>query len=196
MKNAQRGFTLIEVLLAILIGSIVLTSVYGIFSTVSNARNRLESEGEVYHQMRIFFDRVGGELRSLKLSAIKQQPVFRAGTTDTGEPYFAFSTELVSPLYKQRGGLSHVRYQLQTDGDDSATLNRSEQVLLVDLAPSEPLPFIEGVKSFQVRCYSQGTWQEQWSNVQPPSMVEISLELNVAGQVVPFRSAFVLPEAD
>ncbi|NOY14028.1 MAG: prepilin-type N-terminal cleavage/methylation domain-containing protein, partial [Deltaproteobacteria bacterium] len=64
MKNAVRGFTLIEVLLAILIGSLLLTTIYGIFSSVSNVRNQLEREGEAFHQVRIFFDRIGGELSS------------------------------------------------------------------------------------------------------------------------------------
>ncbi|RLC08469.1 MAG: hypothetical protein DRI57_23925, partial [Deltaproteobacteria bacterium] len=48
MSNTSRGFTLIEILLAILISSLVLTSIYGVFSSVSRARNRLEAEGLVY----------------------------------------------------------------------------------------------------------------------------------------------------
>lgn len=193
MKPDCRGFTLVEVLLAILIGSLLLTTIYGIFSSVSGAKNRLEQEGDAYHQVRIFFDRIGGELGSLRLAPLGNQAILSSDRTLEGEPGLEFNTELVSPLLQQRGGISRVRYELRRE-NESATLYRSEQVLLADLAASEALPFIEGLKSFQVRYYRQGQWQEQWSGGSPPQMLEISLDLQVDGRVIPFRSSFVLPE--
>ena len=193
MMRSARGFTLIEVLLAILIGSLLLTTIYGVFASVSGARNRLEAEGDAYHQVRIFFDRIGGELRSLRLLAVGSQAVLIGGKTLDGELYLEFNTELASPLLQQRGGVSRVRYELRRE-EGSATIYRSEQVLLADLAASEPLPFIDGVKDFQIRYYRQGSWVDQWSAGGAPQMVEIALELEIAGRVVPFRSSFVLPE--
>lgn len=192
MRRSCRGFTLVEVLLAILIGSLLLTTIYGIFSGVSSARNRLEAEGDVYHQVRIFYDRLGSELRSLRLIPVGQQAVFKTDTTVDGDPVLEFSTELVSPLLQQHGGISRVRYELRRDSD-RATLYRSEQVLLADLAPSEALPFIEGLTSLQFRYFQQGRWQEQWPGSSPPEMVEVVLELEVDGRLIPFRSSFVLP---
>jgi general secretion pathway protein J len=194
MRADQRGFTLIEVLLAIFIGSLLLTSVYGIFSSVSNAKNRLESEGESYHQVRIFFDRIGGELSSLRLIPVKQQAVLQSDRTLEGEPALEFTTELVSPLLQQKGGVSRVRYELRRN-DETAALYRSEQVLLADFAPSEALPFIEQLVDFQVRYYQNGQWQEQWPAGQPPEMLEITLEVAAGEQTIPFRSSFVLPGA-
>lgn len=195
MSGKQCGFTLIEVLLAIMIGSLVLTSVYGIFTSVSNARNRLEAEGESYHHVRIFFDRVGGELRSLRAAAVRQQPVLKSGKTLEGEPYLEFSTELASPVLKQRGGLSRVRYELRR-ADEAAAIYRSEQALLADLAASEALPFVEGVKHFEVRYKNTNAdqWQDNWSGGRPPKTVEINLEVEIEGRVAPFRSSFVLPD--
>lgn len=192
MKRDCRGFTLIEVLLAILIGSLLLTSIYGIFGSVSEAKNRLEQEGEIYHQVRIFFDRIGGELSSLRLTPASNRLILNSGQTLEGEPALEFTTELVSPLLQQKGGVSRVRYELRRD-EDTASLYRSEQVLLADQELSEALPFIEGLKSFEIRYYSQGQWQEQWGNLSPPEMLEITLELESAGLIHPFRSSFVLP---
>lgn len=193
MRGGARGFTLVEVLLAIMIGSLVLTTIYGIFTTVSDARNRLEREGDAFHEVRIFFDRVGGELRSLQPNPVGTQLSFNAGKTLDGELFFEFNTELVSPLLLKRGGLSRVRYELRKDGD-TETIYRSEQALLVDLAPSEALPFISGVKNFQLRYYRDGTWLTSWSPGKIPELLEISFELELDGRTVPFRSSFVLPQ--
>ena len=193
MKRSSWGFTLIEVLLAILIGTLVLTSVYGIFSSVSRARNRLEAEGELYHQARIFFDRIGGELGSLRASPLGGEAVFSSGKTLDGEIFFEFNTELVSPLLQQYGGISRVRYAVQQE-EESLVLLRSEKVLLTDLAESDPLLFIADLKTFQVRYFRQSGWQESWSGNTPPQMVEITLELETDDGLIPFRSSFVLPE--
>lgn len=193
MRGGSRGFTLIEILLAILIGSLVLTSVYGIFSSVSGARNQLEAEGDVYHQARIFFDRIGGELSSLRLSPLGEQAVFSTGKTLDGNIFLEFNTELVSPLLQQHGGISRVRYEMRQE-EGSAVLLRSEQVLLADLAASEPLLFIADLKTFQLRYFRQGVWQDTWSGKTPPRMVEITLELEIDDRLIPFRSSFILPE--
>lgn len=192
MRGDSRGFTLVEVLLAILIGSLVLTSIYGVFSSVSGARNRLESEGNLYHQARIFFDRIDGELSSLRLSSLGGEAVFRSGQTSAGDFFLEFDTELVSPLLQKYGGISRVRYELQQDEAGLIHLLRSEKVLLADMAASEPILFIAGINSFQVRYFSQGNWQESWSGKTPPQMVEITLELKADGRLIPFRSSFVL----
>ncbi len=194
MNNTSRGFTLIEILLAILIGSLVLTSVYGVFSSVSRARNRLEVEGNLYHQARIFFDRLGGELGSMTTSPLGKKSIFSSGTNQDGETFFEFNTELVSPGLKKYGGFSRVRYEIR-QGKETVDLLRSEQSLLADLAASEPLLFIAGLKTFRLRYFSQGTWHDSWSNKSPPQLLEITLEVEVDERLIVFRSSFVLSEA-
>ena len=190
--RADRGFTLVEILLALLIASVVLTSIYGVFSAVSRARNRLEVEGDVYHQARIFFDRLGSELGSMRIAPVGVQSVFLAGRDAEDNSFVEFNTELVSPLLQQYGGVSRIRYEVRPS-DASGELLRSEQVLLADLAPSEPLVFMSGVKAFQVRFLQNGKWQENWSGKAPPVLVEVMLELTSDGRSTPFRSSFVLP---
>jgi general secretion pathway protein J len=69
MARQSSGFTLIEVIIAVMIGGLLLSSIYGVFGVVSAARDRLEDEGILYHQARIFFDRVNGELSSMRMTA-------------------------------------------------------------------------------------------------------------------------------
>ena len=191
----DHGFTLIEILLALLIGSVVLSSIYGIFSTVSQARNRLEAEGDVYHQARIFFDRLGSELGSIRVSPLGTMAVFSSGNDSEGNTYFEFNTERISPLLQRHGGLSRVRYEVRQAGDVAGTLLRSEQVLLADFTTSEPLKFFSGVEDLQLRYLYNGSWQESWSGKNLPQLVEITLTLVVDGRSIPFRSSFVLPRA-
>jgi len=192
-SNSSRGFTLIEILLALLISSLVLVSIYGVFSSVSRARDRLEAEGLVYHQARIFFDRLSGELSSMRLSPLGQGDVFHSGKNRDGEVFFEFNTESVSPWLQQYGGLSRVRYEIH-QGEGSAELFRSEQSLLADLSASEPLLFIAGLKTFQLRYFSQGEWQDSWSGKNQPQLLEVTLELEVDQRLILLRSSFVLPE--
>jgi len=192
MSNTSRGFTLIEILLAILISSLVLTTIYGVFSSVSNARNRLETEGDLYHQARIFFDRIGGELSSMRSAPLGAQAIFSSGEDPSGETFLEFNTGLVSPGLQKYGGVARVRYEIRQSGE-SADLLRSEQSLLADLAASEPLLFIAGVKTFRLRYFSRGSWQDDWSDKNPPQSVEITLELEIDDHLITFRSSFVLP---
>lgn len=192
MKIGVRGFTLIEVMLAIMIGGIVLSSIYGVFSSVSTVSQRLGAEGEQYHKVRILFDRIAGELGSLRADKIGSNVVLEAGTTTAGEPFLEFNTELVAPWLERYGGISRVRYELREE-DDGGTLYRSEKMLLADLAEEEALPFIGGLKNFKIRFYDQGSWQEQWSAQGPPEMVEFFFELESEGHSVPFQSSFVIP---
>jgi len=192
MMRRPCGFTLIEVMIAVLVGGLLLSSIYGVFGAVSAARDRLEHEGLLYHQARIFFDRVGGELSSMRLTALGNRAVLAGGTTVQGAAYLEFNTELVSPLRRQRGGLSRVRYELREE-DGVLTLYRSEEMLLANLAASEPLVFISGLKTFTIRYYAAGQWHDSWSSNQPPQMIEFQFEVDSApGGTVPFRSSFVL----
>jgi general secretion pathway protein J len=191
MRRAS-GFTLIEVIIAVMIGGLLLSSIYGVFGAVSAARDRLEGEGIFYHQARIFFDRVGGELSSLRLTALGNRSVLEGGTTVQGTTYLEFNTELVSPLQRQRGGLSRVRYEVRED-DNALTLYRSEEMLLANLAASEALVFISGLKTFEIRYYEAGQWHDSWARSQPPQLIEFQFEVDsIPGGTIPFRSSFVL----
>lgn len=192
MTRRSSGFTLVEVVIAVLIGGLLLSSIYGVFGAVSAARDRLEGEGILYHQARIFFDRVGGELSSMRMAALGNRPVLEGGATVEGTPYLELNTELVSPLQRRRGGLSRVRYEVREE-DGALSLYRSEEMLLANLAASEPLVFISGLKTFAVRYFAAGQWHDSWARTQPPQMIEFQFEVDSAvGGTIPFRSSFVL----
>jgi general secretion pathway protein J len=60
----EKGFTLIEVLLAIFIGSIVLTVLYSSFFQIIKAKDVAEGELDLYHEARVVFSKITEDFQS------------------------------------------------------------------------------------------------------------------------------------
>ena len=85
-RTTDRGFTLIEVLLAVFIGSIVLTVLYASFFQINRAKDRIEEELDLYHEARVIMSKITKDLatrfpRGLINSQINQyyNPLFLRG---------------------------------------------------------------------------------------------------------------------
>lgn len=61
-QTTGNGFTLIEVLLAIFISSIVLTVLYASFFQIMKAKDRVEQELELYHESRVVISKMTKDL--------------------------------------------------------------------------------------------------------------------------------------
>jgi len=72
------GFTLLEVLVALTVAAIVLGAVYGIVTGVSAVKQRLDEDGEGFHQARVLFGRMSRELRSAYFIPARRIPSFAA----------------------------------------------------------------------------------------------------------------------
>ncbi len=204
-QGAERsgGFTLVEILIAISILAILLTSVYGIFSSVSMARGRLEADSADYHRARVIFDRMGRELRGAYFQARDRNLVFTGGVSDESSASLELTTTAVSPLSQKGSGLARVRYLLVPDPEDggrSRVLMRSEQAVY----DPEPIQGTEGmmrlapgVDAMSIRFFANEQWVEKWDGTASgmPEMVEISLQLRRNEQdPITFVSAFEIPE--
>ncbi|MBI5150013.1 MAG: prepilin-type N-terminal cleavage/methylation domain-containing protein [Candidatus Omnitrophica bacterium] len=104
MTKSSRAFTLIELVLALSIFAVVAVCVYGTFWSGINLSRRAESEGAVYHQMRLAFDLMSAEL---------ENAVFY-DFSDSYPEQTAFEGEAgqVTFLTAARDGLKVVRYHL------------------------------------------------------------------------------------
>ena len=120
------GFTLIEILVAITILSIVLTSVYGIFGSVSAAKTRLDRDSTDYHTARVVFDRFSRELHGAYYRGDDQTTFFRGGRDNNGETFLELTTTAVTPLSAVGTGIAEVRYRLEADEE----LSNNLQVLM------------------------------------------------------------------
>jgi general secretion pathway protein J len=200
--HSARGFTLVEVLVAISILAILLTSVYGIFSSVSLARERLDDDSADYHRARVLFDRLGRELRGTYFQARSRDLVFAGSQVDDRSFEFELTTSAVSPLSQTGSGLARIHYLLiedEEDTEDGRVLLRSEHPVheSVDETAAGMMRLIPGIEAMTLRFYADGQWQTTWNGMDSglPELVEIALRLRSGGnEPVDFISAFEVPK--
>jgi general secretion pathway protein J len=198
MKSAQKGFTLIEVLLAVTITAILLVTVYGVFTSVSNARNRIEAEGEGYHLARVIFDRIGREIRGAYYLKGNKKTTFKGGIDEERNPFLLLSTTATTPQGERQEGVALVRYRLRKDeqAEDKRVLTRSEEPLIQGTQTPREYRLAPGIEALQLRFSDGDNWQESWDSDSlnaVPKMIEVALEIRLDGTVVPFRSIFEVP---
>ncbi len=198
----HHGFTLIEILVSISIVAITLTTVYGVFSSVSAAKNRLEQDSETYHKARVIFDRFNHELHGAYLSSGNKDTTLK-GQKDSLENFsFELSTTAASPLSSTGTGFALVTYTITDDSeadDDSKVLLRTEKPLLSEDASStvRTMRLASGIDYFNMRFYDGDSWFDSWDSSSKglPDIVEIEIRINAGqGDPVPFLSAIRLPE--
>lgn len=63
-QACAKGFTLLEILLAMFIGSIVLTALYTSFFQIIKAKDSAESQVETYHEARVVFSRLTKDIET------------------------------------------------------------------------------------------------------------------------------------
>ncbi|MHB8708061.1 MAG: prepilin-type N-terminal cleavage/methylation domain-containing protein [Desulfuromonadales bacterium] len=196
------GFTLLEILVAISIIAIVLTTIYGVFASVSRTKERLEQDGEVYQRVRIIYDRLGREFRGVcPVGGPEQKGVFRTGRDAEGNPTLEITTSATAQLGTQQTGIALIRYTLAPDREKPAgkSLFRTEQSALVSdelLKETGPMRLAAEIDQLEWRFLVQGQWRNELDVDQDglPLMVELMLTLTDAqGQKLPFRSAFEVP---
>ncbi len=194
-KSDQTGFTLIEVMVAVTILSLLLFTIYGVFSSVSTTKQRLEADGEGYHQARVIFDRMGREIRSAYTNRQNPDTIFSGGINEDGNPFLTLSTTAWTPQGGGGTGISLVHYELRDD-----TEFPGQKVLIRNESPlfgKEDLEIRDyrlavGIEAMTLAFYTDGQWTDQWLEGLP-EMVQVGLAAKVNGREVPFVTTFEVP---
>lgn len=199
MKRSA-GFTLIEVLIAVSLTAIVLGSIYGVFTSVFAARERVLAESETSQIGRVLFERLGRELRGAWVPTTGTK-FFLATTDRDGRPELRFATASTTLTATGRGGIAALRYGLQPmlEGPiDRLYLVRSEEPYhLSNRLDAGSYPLTGNVKSVTWRFYDANGWVDSWSAAQSnamPQLVEMTvILLDKDNRETVLRGTFDLP---
>ena len=188
-----RGFTLLELLVAISIFAIISAMAYGGLARVLQDRDRLEVEHEFWRALSLTFARMEEDLSQARARSVRDLSGFTLAAL-RGQPT---DTRALAPpnIELTRGGVLTFDAGARSDMQRVAyrLVEGSLQRLLwpvLDQAPqTKPLelPLMKNVESFQVRFYSPaGVWLDQWpadgANDPLPRGVEIKLTLTGRGE--------------
>lgn len=201
MKRSA-GFTLIEVLIAVSLTAIVLAAIYGVFTSVFLAREKVLVESETAQIGRVLFERLGRELRGAWIPATGEK-FFLASNDRDGRPEIRFATASTTLAATGRGGIAALRYALQAMPEgppDRLYLIRSEEPYhLRDRLDDGSYPLSGNVKSVLWRFYGVNGWVESWSAAESnslPLLVEMTVTLlDKENQETVLRGTFDLPES-
>ncbi len=196
MRNrTPGGFTLIEVMVAVTITALLLMTIYGVFTSVSRGKARIEADAQGFHQARVIFDRIGREIRGAYFPAGSTTGLFSGGESAGGIPFLELSTTATTPQGGRRGGIAAVRYELRDDPEGEKgqkVLLRNEYPLFdPDGARAQGYRMATGIEALKFRFFD-GSWKEQWpgGGTGTPLSVEVSLSVRVGEELIPFRSSF------
>lgn len=188
----SHGFTLLELLIAIFILGIVLTTIYAAYSGTLTVIKELNDDSRAYQMARITLDRMNRDLSSLQRFGnvfVLQSEKSRIGDREFGSLAFWSATHLT---FDEDGPSSHpasIVYFVKQDKDGSFSLWRS------DVAEAKPSPdrktsggliICQNLQAINLKFYDEGgrdydSWDTASSSEpqkgKPPVLVQIELML-------------------
>ena len=198
----QKGFTLLEILIAIFILVIVLSTVFGSYTGVLRIVRETESQAEIYQMARIAFERILEDLGSAFVHENKaagpatsedealefegEDSEIEGNSADTLR--FLSRSHLVLGEQDLPGGTAEISYYVGKDEDgEGLVLYRSDRPQ-TEVAAEEGgggLPLCENLVSVDFTYYdAQGDEHDNWD----PSLVEENIP-----RIVSFSLEFVNP---
>ncbi|PLX78743.1 MAG: hypothetical protein C0615_03360 [Desulfuromonas sp.] len=192
--HSQKGFTLVELLVALAITALLLTAVYQTVSSAANAREKLAVENSSFHAGRIITERIGRELRSLHFQLGDGQTRFYGGAD--GE-LLSFVTTASTPLAREPGVPARVSYRLSEndeDGTTTYTLNRIEQISLA-FEPGRVYKLTDDLTTVELEFLSGDRWVDSWDSGTSstlPEALRLSLTRGSDTEAVTLRTSWPL----
>lgn len=180
-SRRQRGFTLVEVVVALTIFSLIMLATVSAFRTLANSRTTLDGMTERIDEIRL----VSGFLRGALQSTAPSERVggLTLGGSGDSSSHFAGSPDAVewsAPLVfgEAYGG----RFMLRLAREEGVLALRwlppSHPGAQLDWTRSEMRPLVQGLEEFslQYRGTYGGTWHDVWTPLDPPSTLKMLIK--------------------
>jgi len=193
-SSRNKGFTLLEILVAVTLLGILTAAVYGSYFTVLRARERASEGMEARRELGSTLDLIRREFAAAAFSQTEKRLRFVVEDRDYfGKPASTMElTSLAPPSGQGRkeSGIMAVRYRME-EVDKQRILTRREQDIFFESADAKGYPQMERISSFLVECYDGSKWLRSWDtalNGTLPKMLRITVQVVEDGQPVEFSA--------
>jgi general secretion pathway protein J len=194
VTSSSKGFTLLEILIAVILLGILSTALYGSYFTVLRARERASEGMEARRELGSTLDLIRREFAAAVYNSDDKRLRFVVEDRDNfGKPASTLELTTAVPLSNQgrkESGISVVRYHM-VDKNQQRILTRREQDLFFEAPEANGYPQMERISSFLVECYDGSKWLKSWDtalNGALPKMVRITVQVEEDGRQLEFSA--------
>lgn len=179
----RRGFTLLEILVAVALLSVILAAVYSTFHLSHRAMEGMDESLLALQESRTVMDVLARELESASFDPVRKHMSFTLEDRDLyGKQASRLSFTTLSPIVP---GLSLVSYYVEEkDGRQVLFKKIRPAHLKNDTAGAE---LIEGIDSFSVEVQEAGKWVKTWDTTEigrGPLEIRVTLTMKIKGRPV------------
>jgi general secretion pathway protein J len=192
VERHGRGFTLIELVIALAIMSAVLAALYSTFLLADRALFQVDESSLKLQESRAFVDTLKRELESIHFSGDNSFCVFKIDDRDFyGRQASSLTMTTTTPLMK---GLAKVNYAVE-ERDGRLVITKSLVSAFSREAKENRMDLIEDIESFTLQAKYQDDWVKTRDNSlskNAPAEVKITLTMRMkrnkgeASSAVPF----------
>jgi general secretion pathway protein J len=190
--SSNRGFTLIEILIAVVLLGILSAALYGSYFTVLSARERASEGMEARRELGSTLDLIRREFAAARFDGVDKRLRFIVEDRDNfGKPASSLELTTVIPPSgegRKESGISAVRYLL-VEKDKQFILTRREQDIFFESPDAKGYPQMERISSFLVECYDGSKWVRSWNTAligKLPVMLRVTVQVDEDGRSVEF----------
>lgn len=167
---ARRGFTLVEILLALAILSVILLLLLSAFTGAARSREALAKRSREFRQIRIAMDRIGTDLAGAFASSIRQDSAFTCREDQLSGKPAATVVFTAFQLPQADGGrpaasIVKIKYFPRVGADGASMELHREQADLPFLENRIPLRealLAVDLKGFRVELHDGSEWVKEW----------------------------------
>ncbi|MBK5273891.1 MAG: prepilin-type N-terminal cleavage/methylation domain-containing protein [Desulfuromonadales bacterium] len=198
VTSSNKGFTLLEILIAVVLLGILSAALYGSYFTVLRARETVFEGMEARRELGSTLDRIRREFAAAPSINVNNRDDKRLrfiveDRDNFGKPASTLElTTLVSAAGagRKESGVSAVRYRL-VEKDKRYILMKREQDVFFESPDAKEYPQMERISSFLVECYDGSKWVKSWDTAQAlngalPKMLRITVQVEENGKPAEF----------
>ncbi len=198
MRSAQRGFTLVEILIAVAITATIAVSAFAILNQALTTQQNAENNDERLSKFQRAMNRLSMDIQQLALRRVRNAygdpvPVL-IGDKNAEESFLSFTRQgKRNPANLPRTEMERVTYKL----NDGKLIR--EQWVVLDLALEDQIiarELIDQVKRFEVEFYFDEDWLDSWPSsdvagttdvtvyYEVPTAVKVTIEFEDLGEII------------